>query len=82
MKEDTQKKVDAIIEEAKRDPAKGRYYVYESYKSRLQNICETSMQYERAIIALAKAMPFLILKEYCLLYFSNSTYCHPCSTVL
>ena len=54
--DNTQKKIDSIIEEAKRDPAKGRYYVYESYKSRLQNICESSIQYERAITALAKAL--------------------------
>lgn len=51
-----QKQIANIIAEAKRDPAKGRYYVYESYKSRLQNICESSIQYERAITELAKAL--------------------------
>ena len=49
-------KINSIIERAKKDPRKGKYYVYEQYKSELQNICESSIQYEQAIYELAKAL--------------------------
>lgn len=54
--ENMQKNVDSIISEAKRENRKGRYYVYEEYKSRLYDLNLSSKDYERACIDLAKAL--------------------------
>ena len=48
--------VKAILSEARREHIKGRYYIYENYKRQLQEVCETSVQYERAIYELAKIL--------------------------
>ena len=45
-----------ILECARRDPAKGRYYTYERYKSELSEICESAAQYDQAIIQLARIL--------------------------
>lgn len=54
--EDSKRKVTAILAEAKKERIKGRYYIYEQYKSQLQQVCEDSIQYERAIVELANAL--------------------------
>ena len=52
----TQDKISNILAEAKHEQIKGRYYVYEQYKRQLQEVCESSVQYERAIYQLAKIL--------------------------
>lgn len=49
-------KVEEIIEDAKKYGTKGRYYVYEQYKQRLWDACESTTQYEQACIELAKVL--------------------------
>lgn len=51
----TEDSVKSILSEACKD-IKGRYYVYERYKLRLQNVCTTSSEYERACIELARCL--------------------------
>ena len=49
-------RVDIILGQAKKEPIKGRYYVYERYKSQLQAVCEDYNQLERALIELARIL--------------------------
>lgn len=49
-------KVNQILLEANKEKLKGRFYVYERYKSQLLEVCESSEQLERACIDLAKAL--------------------------
>ena len=48
-------KVEQILAEARKD-VKRRYYVYERYKQRLQEVCESSSEYERAIFHLVRIL--------------------------
>lgn len=50
------KKVEDILRRARKESAKGRYYVYEMYKSELAEVCESSVQYDRAIFQLTKIL--------------------------
>lgn len=45
-----------LLDEAKKDKRKGRCYVYEEYKSQLQELPLTGIEYEKAICALAKVL--------------------------
>ena len=49
-------KVKAILSDARTERIKGRYYIYEQYKRQLQEVCESSVQYEHAIYELAKIL--------------------------
>ena len=51
----TNDRVKVILSEAKKD-IKGRYYIYERYKGMLQGLCLSPLEYERAIIELAKIL--------------------------
>lgn len=48
--------VKAILSQARKEHIKGRYYIYERYKRDLESVCESSVQYERAIYELAKIL--------------------------
>lgn len=54
IKSDT--RVKAILNDARKERIKGRYYIYENYKRQLQEVCESSIQYEHAIYELAKIL--------------------------
>lgn len=49
-------KVKDILQRAKKEGIKGRYYVYERYKSELVKVCDNSTQLERAVIELARIL--------------------------
>lgn len=55
MTDTKNEQVEKILSEARKD-IKGRYYVYEQYKSRLQAVCTSSMEYERAIFTLTRIL--------------------------
>ena len=50
------KNVEDILRRARKESAKGRYYVYELYKSELAEVCESSIQYDRAIFQLTRIL--------------------------
>lgn len=52
----TENMVKSILNSARKDPLKGRYYVYEQYKSKLWDVCESNSQFEKACIDLAKIL--------------------------
>lgn len=52
--EDKEKYVKQLIVQARKDPLKGRYYVYEQYKRQLEEL--DAATYERACIDLARAL--------------------------
>lgn len=49
----TEQRVTAILNRARQEKAKGRYYIYEQYKSDLQDACGFGQEYDRAIRELA-----------------------------
>ena len=53
---DSHYKVKAILADARKERIKGRYYIYEQYKSQLWDACESNTQFEQACIDLAKAL--------------------------
>ena len=54
--EESNANVESILEEARKERLKGRYYIYEQYKSRLWDACISTTQFSQAIIDLAKAL--------------------------
>lgn len=56
MAENSEVRINRILEDAKKEPYKGRYYVYERYKSELSGLCLTAIQYEQAIIELSRIL--------------------------
>ena len=55
-KTEAEERVEEILNRAKRDGVKGRYYVYERYKSELLDVAEASDQLEKATIELARIL--------------------------
>ena len=49
-------RVKRILDEAKKESRKGRYYVYEEYKSQIQDIPMSSREYDQTIFQLAKIL--------------------------
>lgn len=51
-----EQKINTLVEKARKEPLKGRYYIYEQYKSELKGICTTGNLYETACRMLADAL--------------------------
>ena len=57
MSDNKEERIAELIDRAKREKLKGRYYVYEQYKAELQEICPGfGLMYDRAIADLARAL--------------------------
>lgn len=54
--EESKTRIDSILAEARKDTRKGRYYIYEQYKSQLWDASTSTTQYEQACIELARAL--------------------------
>lgn len=53
---DSYYKVKEILADARKERLKGRYYIYEQYKSQLWDASESTTQYEQACIDLARIL--------------------------
>lgn len=56
MATDSREEIKRILQEARIEPIKGRFYVYERYKLQIQNVSESATQCEQACIELAKIL--------------------------
>lgn len=52
----TETKIKRILDDAKKETRKGKYYVYEEYKSQIQDIPMSSREYDQTIFQLAKIL--------------------------
>ena len=54
--EESKTRIDDILAQARKDTRKGRYYIYEQYKSQLWDASISTTQFAQACIKLAKAL--------------------------